>query len=52
MAWSMGGKVAACDKREYGRAQLQIQDQQSALFKGLGEATEVNLYIYVISRIK
>ena len=40
MSWSLGGKVVACDKREYGHAQVQIV-HQSPLFKGLGDAIHV-----------
>ena len=47
MAWTMNGKVAQCDHREYGFAQVQISkiggDNASvdALFEGLGEEMQV-----------
>ncbi|KAK0205112.1 GMP synthase [Desarmillaria ectypa] len=47
MAWSMKGKVAKCDHREYGFAQIQIvktEDTGSsagALFEGLGDEMQI-----------
>ncbi|KAH9945092.1 GMP synthase [Epithele typhae] len=47
MAWNMGGKVAKCDHREYGFAQVQITKiggenaRPDALFDGLGEELQV-----------
>lgn len=53
MAWNLGGSVAPCEKREYGRAALQVKDSQSKLFKNLQENTEVSLvYFYSFIRMK
>lgn len=47
MAWTMGGRVARCDHREYGFAQVQLSkiggDNASvdALFEGLGDEMQV-----------
>ncbi|THH13301.1 hypothetical protein EW146_g6898 [Bondarzewia mesenterica] len=47
MAWSMQGKVAQCDHREYGFAQVEISKVKGenssvdALFEGLGEEMQV-----------
>lgn len=46
MAWNMNGKVAKCDHREYGFAQVQISKIGGAggadrLFEGLGEEMQV-----------
>ena len=49
MAWTMGGRVARCDHREYGFAQVQLSkiggDNASvdALFEGLGDEMQVRL---------
>lgn len=42
MAWNLKGKVAKCDHREYGFAQLQVlksssSDSVDALFESLGD---------------
>ena len=47
MAWNMKGKVAKCEHREYGFAQVQIskiggENGADALFKGLGEDLQVH----------
>ena len=47
MAWNMGGKVAKCEHREYGYAQVQISKiggdnaGMDALFDGLGDELQV-----------
>ncbi|PAV16354.1 GMP synthase [Pyrrhoderma noxium] len=43
MAWNMKGKVAKCDHREYGFAQLQLGkgDNVDKLFEALGEEMQV-----------
>ncbi|KAI0067321.1 GMP synthase [Artomyces pyxidatus] len=47
MAWKLGGKVAKCDHREYGFAQVEISKVEdgassvNALFEGLGEDLQV-----------
>ncbi|KAH9944833.1 GMP synthase [Amylocystis lapponica] len=47
MAWNMNGKVAKCDHREYGFAQVQVSkigsgnDAVDALFDGLGDELQV-----------
>ncbi|KLO15244.1 GMP synthase, partial [Schizopora paradoxa] len=44
MAWKLGGKVAKCERREYGFAQLKVKKQGSgvdALFDTLGEEMQV-----------
>ena len=45
MAWNMKGKVAKCDHREYGFAQLQLGkgDNVDKLFEALGEEMQVLL---------
>jgi GMP synthase (glutamine-hydrolysing) len=37
----LGGKVLSAPKREYGHADVHIQDRQTALFKGLPETIQV-----------
>lgn len=43
MAWNLKGKVAKCDHREYGFAQLSVGKGESVdkLFEGLGEEMQV-----------
>lgn len=49
MAWNMKGKVAKCDHREYGFAQLQVKkigkegesSSVDALFESLGDEMQV-----------
>jgi hypothetical protein len=49
MAWHFGGKVAKCDRREYGCAQLRMtnfddmgaESSLHALFEGMGEEVQV-----------
>ena len=45
MAWNLKGKVAKCDHREYGFAQVQISkiggSSVDALFEGLGDEMQV-----------
>ena len=47
MAWNMKGKVAKCEHREYGFAQVQItkigggSKGADALFEGLGDELQV-----------
>ncbi len=51
MAWTMNGKVAKCDHREYGFAQIQIvkaEDTGSsagALFEGLGDEMQASVAV-------
>lgn len=48
MAWKLGGKVAKCERREYGFAQLQVKKQDSkvtALFETLGEEMQVRIIL-------
>jgi GMP synthase (glutamine-hydrolysing) len=48
MAWHYKGKVAKCDHREYGFAQVQMRTtgklsvDVDALFEGLGDEMQVN----------
>ena len=50
MAWNMKGKVAKCDHREYGFAQLEVGkgDNVDKLFEGLGEEMQVRHSSYFI----
>jgi len=41
LAHFFGGKVAASDSREYGRANLKITDQNSQLFQGVNDNSQV-----------
>jgi hypothetical protein len=44
MAWQLKGKVAKCERREYGFAQIQVEKSKGgadALFGGLGDELEV-----------
>ena len=44
MAWQLKGKVARCDHREYGFAQIRVDkigNGADALFEGLGDELEV-----------
>ena len=47
MAWNMKGKVAKCEHREYGFAEVQISkiggddNGADALFKGIGDQLQV-----------
>jgi len=44
MAWQLKGKVAQCDHREYGFAQIHVKkvgNGADALFEGLGDKLEV-----------
>ena len=44
MAWQLKGKVAKCERREYGFAQIQVKkigNGGDALFEGLGDELEV-----------
>lgn len=44
MAWQLKGKVAKCERREYGFAQIRIEKDKNgpdALFEGLGDELEV-----------
>jgi GMP synthase (glutamine-hydrolysing) len=41
MAWQLGGKVAACDKREYGHASLQLLSPDCPLFLDLPAGMQV-----------
>jgi GMP synthase (glutamine-hydrolysing) len=44
MAWQLKGKVAECDHREYGFAQIHVEkigNGADILFEGLGEELEV-----------
>ncbi len=47
MAWNLKGKVAKCEHREYGFAQVQISkiggqsNGADALFEGLGDELQV-----------
>ena len=46
MAWQMKGKVAACEHREYGFAQLEVQKvggSVDALFETLDSVMQVSL---------
>ena len=46
MAWQLKGKVAGCDRREYGFAQIHVDkigNGADALFEGLGDELEVRL---------
>ena len=51
MAWTMNGKVAKCDHREYGFAQVKIAkiggDNKGvdALFEGLGDELQVRTQV-------
>ncbi|APX71722.1 glutamine-hydrolyzing GMP synthase [Companilactobacillus allii] len=35
MSYNLGGKVESADNREYGKADIEVTDENSALFKGL-----------------
>lgn len=44
MAWQLKGKVAKCERREYGFAHIQVKkvgNGGDALFEGLGDELEV-----------
>lgn len=41
LAHHFGGEVKASDKREYGRANLEFIDKESALFRGISERSQV-----------
>lgn len=44
MAWQLKGKVAECDHREYGFAQIHVEkigNGADMLFEGLGDDLEV-----------
>ena len=41
LAHNFGGRVAACDSREYGRAMLRVVDSASPLFAGVSEVSQV-----------
>ena len=48
MAWNMKGKVAKCDHREYGFAQLKVGKGENVdkLFKNLGEEMQVRILCF------
>jgi hypothetical protein len=58
MAWHFGGKVAKCDRREYGCAQLRMTNFDDtgagsslhALFEGMGEEVQVYDHVALLSR--
>ena len=57
MAWTMNGKVAKCDHREYGFAQVKISkiggDNKGvdALFEGLGDELQVRTQVLWVSSL-
>lgn len=49
MAWQLKGKVAKCDHREYGFAQIHVKklgNGSDVLFEGLGDELEVRGVAY------
>ena len=49
MAWQLKGKVAKCDHREYGFAQIHVKklgNGSDVLFEGLGDELEVRGMAY------
>ncbi|KAI3659755.1 hypothetical protein MP638_000884 [Amoeboaphelidium occidentale] len=41
IAWSFGGKVDACSHREYGRAHLEVGDDDGGIFANVASGSEV-----------
>jgi GMP synthase (glutamine-hydrolysing) len=53
MAWNLGGQVTKCDHREYGFAEVKINNKiggegsVDALFEGLGDELQVHEITYL-----